>query len=76
MGEVLLEPTVIYASTIEDIAQKVRIKGMVHITGGGFPENLPRMSPSNLACQIQTTAWQIPPVFTWLQKVRSDDTKE
>ena len=44
---------------------------MVHITGGGFPENIPRVVPKDrdLGFRIQRSAWDIPPLFQWLQEV-------
>ena len=47
---------------------QVGLKGAVHITGGGFPENLPRVLPAGCACQIDTSSWQVPPLYQWLQK--------
>ena len=45
------------------------LQGCVHITGGGFTENLPRVMPKGLACQVQTSSWEWPPLFQWLQQV-------
>lgn len=42
---------------------------MVHVTGGGFPENLPRMLPPQTACQIERSTWRIPEIFKWIQEV-------
>ena len=47
-------------------------QGCVHITGGGFTENLPRVMPDGLACEVQSSSWQWPPLFQWLQEVRLD----
>lgn len=69
LGEAFLEPTAIYVDAVKHIQQKTKIKGMVHITGGGFPENLPRMLPKGLACRIESTSWKVPPMFEWIQKV-------
>jgi phosphoribosylformylglycinamidine cyclo-ligase len=46
-------------------------QGVVHITGGGFPENIPRVVPkgADLGFRIQRSAWDIPPLFRWLQEV-------
>lgn len=46
-------------------------QGLVHITGGGFPENIPRVVPKGLATQIDRSAWEIPALFQWVQKVRA-----
>ena len=39
------------------------------MTGGGFPENIPRVIPKGLQCRVQKDSWQVPPLFKWLQKV-------
>jgi len=44
------------------------LKGMSHITGGGFIENIPRVLPKNLGCYIDTSTWDLPPVFQFLMK--------
>jgi hypothetical protein len=46
------------------------LQGLVHITGGGFPENIPRVVPKGLATKIQQGSWEIPPLFKWVQEVR------
>src|SRR6266498_509690 len=45
-----------------------RIKGMAHITGGGITDNLPRVLPHGTAAVIETSAWEVPPIFRWLQQ--------
>ena len=45
------------------------LQGCVHITGGGFPENLPRVMPDGLTPQIQLSSWERPELFRWLQQV-------
>lgn len=45
-------------------------QGLVHMTGGGFPENIPRVIPKGLQCRVQKDSWEVPPLFQWLQKVR------
>lgn len=67
LGETLLTPTRIYVRKIFSILKKHRIKGMAHITGGGFIDNIPRMFPNGLAASIQKGAWEILPIFKWLQ---------
>lgn len=46
------------------------VRGLVHITGGGFPENIPRVVPKGLAARIRRSAWEVPPLFQWVQEVR------
>ncbi len=68
--EVLLEPTVIYANSINQLMRFApsTIKGMVHITGGGFYDNIPRVLPQKVQATIKYNAWQKLPVFEWVQK--------
>lgn len=68
IGEALLAPTVIYVPQILSLAETVPVKGVVHITGGGFYENIPRILPGGLGCEIDRSAWAIPELFNWLQK--------
>jgi phosphoribosylamine--glycine ligase/phosphoribosylformylglycinamidine cyclo-ligase len=44
------------------------LKGMSHITGGGFIENIPRVLPDGLGCQLDVSSYPLPPVFQWLMK--------
>ncbi len=63
LGEELLLPHRCYAGALLPMAEKGLIKGMVHITGGGFEGNIPRVVPSGLAAHIQKSSWPVPPVF-------------
>jgi phosphoribosylformylglycinamidine cyclo-ligase len=71
LGELLLEPTRIYAKPIVRVLRRYRVKrpisGMAHITGGGLPGNVNRALPDNLDARIDTTAWEVPPLFGFLQ---------
>ena len=63
-----LEPTAIYVQLIEKLLKEnLPIHGMAHITGGGLPENLPRIFPSGLSPRLDKTSWEIPELFDWLQ---------
>lgn len=44
------------------------MQGLVHITGGGFPENIPRVIPKGLGAKIFRGSWEIPPLFNWIQE--------
>ena len=76
LGEVLLEPTRIYVSSIRNLLDQHRLNAMAHITGGGLIENLPRVIPCGLRAVISASAWQRPPVFDWLQETGNIDSKE
>jgi len=69
LGEALLPPTKIYVKACLAVlkAHKGAIHAMAHITGGGLPENLPRVLPKTLAAEIDSKAWARPAVFDWLQ---------
>ncbi|MBQ1282845.1 MAG: phosphoribosylformylglycinamidine cyclo-ligase [Bifidobacteriaceae bacterium] len=68
LGEVLLTPTRIYVKTLMPLFETGNIKGVAHITGGGFIENIPRMLPDGLAAQIENDSWPILPVFDVIEK--------
>jgi phosphoribosylformylglycinamidine cyclo-ligase len=69
LGRVLLTPTRIYCKSILDcINRSARIKGMVHITGGGFYENIPRILPENTSVTIDKSSYTLPPVFMVIQR--------
>ena len=67
LGEVLLKPHRSYRTEIDRLqAAGVTLRGMAHITGGGFIENMPRILPDHLAAQIETSSWSLPPLFARL----------
>jgi phosphoribosylformylglycinamidine cyclo-ligase len=68
VGEALLEPHRSYLRAIQPLLQAGLVKGMAHITGGGMTENLPRILPPNLAAEVNTRSWSIPPLFEWLRR--------
>ncbi|WP_174497692.1 phosphoribosylformylglycinamidine cyclo-ligase [Salirhabdus euzebyi] len=68
IGEELLTPTRIYVKTIIELLQKYEVKGMAHITGGGFYENIPRMLPNGLGAKIGLGTWNPHPIFELLQQ--------
>jgi phosphoribosylformylglycinamidine cyclo-ligase len=68
LGAALLAPTRIYVKPVLALMHDVKVKGMAHITGGGLVENIPRMLPPGLAAHITRSAWQRPPIFSWLQR--------
>lgn len=68
LGEELLIPTRIYPKIILPLLDRFNIKGLVHMTGGGFQENIPRALPEGIRAEINPAAWDIPPIFKLLQK--------
>lgn len=68
IGEALIVPTRIYTNPLYDLIQKFNIKGISHITGGGFYENIPRMIPEGLTAVINTKVIETPQIFKVIQK--------
>jgi len=68
IGAALLEPHRSYLPVIKPLLSSGVIKGMAHITGGGITDNLPRIFPEGTAAEIDRSAWQVPPIFQWLQR--------
>lgn len=68
LGDALLAPTVLYVRPVLKLIQQLPVKGLVHMTGGGFPENIPRVVPKGLQTRIDRSAWEVPELFRWLQK--------
>ena len=68
LGEALLEPTRIYTRSLIPAAKAGLLKGMSHITGGGFIENIPRVLPPGTGCTVDAGAYQLPPVFSYLMR--------
>ena len=69
LGEALLTPTKIYVKSVLDLISKVEVKGISHVTGGGFIENIPRMMPKGTKVNINEGTWEILPVFGLLEKL-------
>ncbi len=67
-AEVLLTPTKIYVRSILTLVAKVPVKGIAHITGGGFIENIPRIFPEGIGCEIDKNAYEVPAVFRVMQE--------
>ena len=68
IGETLLTPTKIYVKPMLALFEKVAVKGVSHITGGGFYENIPRSIPDGLCAKIEKAAVKTPPIFELIQK--------
>jgi phosphoribosylformylglycinamidine cyclo-ligase len=69
LGEELLRPTRIYVKPVLEALRRFPIKGMAHITGGGFIENIPRMLPAGLGAVIDEGSWEVPPIFSYLEEL-------
>lgn len=68
LGDVLLEPTRIYARDCLALIAGLEVHALCHVTGGGLPGNLPRVLPDDLGAHVDTTTWAWPEVFTWLSE--------
>ncbi|WP_372786275.1 phosphoribosylformylglycinamidine cyclo-ligase [Phenylobacterium sp.] len=69
LAQALLAPTRIYVKTVLPHLKAGRIKGLAHITGGGLIENPPRAIAEGLVARFDWNAWELPPVFAWMQQV-------
>jgi phosphoribosylformylglycinamidine cyclo-ligase len=68
LGKKLLTPTKIYVKPILDLLGKVTVSGLIHITGGGFYDNIPRVLPKGLGVRILKNSWPCPKIFKVIQK--------
>jgi len=76
IGMELLQPTRIYVKSILNLSKSFTIKGMIHITGGGFIDNIPRALPYPCRALITKGSWVVPPIFPILQQMGNVDEKE
>ncbi|MCD2514910.1 phosphoribosylformylglycinamidine cyclo-ligase [Massilia sp. G4R7] len=68
LSDVLMAPTRLYVKPILALIAAMEVKGLVHITGGGLVENIPRVLGENLTAVLDASSWTMPPLFTWLQQ--------
>ena len=68
LADVLLTPTRIYVKSVLSLIEKIDVKGIAHITGGGFIENIPRIFPSGIGCRIDLSSYQLSDIFRLLAK--------
>ncbi len=69
LGNVLLEPTKIYVKSVLSTIRKFNVSGLVHVTGGGFYDNIPRILPKGLQVGINGESWKVPKIFSFIQNV-------
>lgn len=74
--DALMRPTRIYVKSILSALSAGEIHSLCHITGGGLPENLPRVLPKNVAIELETSAWKRPPIFGLIQELAGTDDAE
>lgn len=76
LGEALLEPTKIYVKPVLALCEKIKIKGISHITGGGFYENIPRMLKEGMTAKIDENAVDVLPIFNLISKTGNIEKRE
>lgn len=67
LANALMAPTRIYVKNLLQLIREVDVRALSHITGGGLPENIPRVLPNGTTAAIDTNSWSLPPVFQWLK---------
>ncbi len=76
LASALLAPTRIYVRTVLNLMRDFTLNGVAHITGGGFPGNVPRVLPKGVQARIDPSRWPRPPIFDWLQRRGAIDDAE
>ncbi|MDC7703619.1 phosphoribosylformylglycinamidine cyclo-ligase [Vogesella indigofera] len=76
LRQAVIAPTRIYVKPLLALMEKLTVKGMAHITGGGITENTPRVLPENTVAQIDAGSWELPKLFQWLQAEGNVDAQE
>jgi phosphoribosylformylglycinamidine cyclo-ligase len=76
IGEILLNPTKIYVHSCLKAIETGKVKALAHITGGGLIENLPRVLSKNTKAEIDYSSWQLPKIFSYLQKIGDVSNQE
>ncbi len=76
IGQELLRPTKIYVRPVLNLLKNFSIKGIVHVTGGGFIDNIPRIIPASCRAVIYTKNWEVPAIFRIIEDIGSVDTLE
>jgi phosphoribosylformylglycinamidine cyclo-ligase len=68
VGEALLSPHLSYLAALAPLLERGKVRALSHITGGGFPGNIPRVLPDGLGALVRRGSWEIPPIFRLIQK--------
>jgi len=76
LGETLIEPTKIYVKSVLEVLKNIDVKGITHITGGGFYENVPRVLPDNIDAHINLGTWDMPAIFDRIQEIGNIESNE
>lgn len=76
LGDVLLAPHKSYCNAVLPLLEDGVIKGMAHITGGGFYDNIPRILPADCSATVDPRTWAIPPIFSLIQEIGGVPTSE
>src|SRR5690606_25406034 len=76
LGEAMLAPTKIYVQPVLDLLEKIEVHGIVHITGGGFYENIPRILPEGTKAVIERNSWPVAPIFALIQERAQIEERE
>lgn len=76
LGKALLEPTRIYTKPVMALLSQIKPKGMIHITGGGFYENIPRIIPKGLGVKVTKNSWDVPDIFKVIQEYGNIEDKD
>ena len=76
IGEELLTPTIIYSETIRHVIRDLPVHGLIHVTGGGIPENLIRIIPQTCQVVLIRNSWDTPPIFPFLQEAGNISERE
>ncbi|WP_339900303.1 phosphoribosylformylglycinamidine cyclo-ligase [uncultured Gilvimarinus sp.] len=76
LADALMAPTRIYVKPLLELIKTLPVHALSHITGGGLLENIPRVLPDSAKAVIDTTAWELPAVFKWLQAAGNVDSRE
>ncbi len=69
IGEAILEPHRSYLAEVRRMRRGVNIKGLIHLTGGGFYDNIPRVIPKSAGVLVRKDSWTVPPVFRVIQRL-------